>query len=509
MKKWSIIFLLILALSPAIFGVLAQEPALTATQKSYLEAGKILESGVQALGGLANLQGVSSVSREFTGVRTDKGQGVSPLEPTATTRNEKSIRDLRKVRSFDSTAGTLVGGQPFHTDRVVSETAIFSANRIDRTVIAGNVSSYSQASVAAFRRHPESLLQAVLNRKETLRSMGEQNYEGRRQQVISFADTDGTQITLYFDAQTHLLTKSEFLRDHAVLGDVVSETVYSDYRSVGNLKLPYEYTDKLGGAVLQKSKLTSIAIDASIANEVFLQPEDFSVVKQGPFTPTIKKLGDGVYALLGLYNSLFVVFNDYVLVLEAGVNSSYTEGIIKQIKETAPGKPIRYVVPTHFHYDHIGGIRSFFVEGTTVVTLPQTKIVLEKAARSTRTLRPDALSRDPREPVFETFTGKRVFDDGIRRIELYSISPNPHAAEMVIAYLPKERILFEADMLDLDVPHGQPGHAGDDTVALLEKVRQLGLQVEQIIPVHGRLGTLADLESTVASRGVKDTSRKN
>ncbi|HJP90582.1 MAG TPA: MBL fold metallo-hydrolase [Pyrinomonadaceae bacterium] len=509
MRTSAIIFFLALALCSASFGLHAQEPTLTATEKSYLEASKTLESGLQALGGLVNLQAISSVTRDFSAVRTDKGQGVNPLEPTAITRKEKSIRDLRKLRCFDSTAGTLVGGQPFHAERVVSETAVFTANRIDRTVLPSDVSSYPQASAVALRRHPESLLQAALNRKETLRSIGEQNYEGRRQQVISFTDTDGTQLSLYFDAQTHLLTKLEFLRDHAVLGDVVSETIYNDYRPIGKLKLPYEYIDKLGGTILQKSQITSLMLDVPVSDAIFAQPEGFSVLKQGAFTPAIKKLGDGVYALLGLYNSVFVDFNDFVLVVEAGVNSRYTEGIIKQIKATAPGKPLRYLVPTHFHYDHIGGIRSFVLEGTSIITLPQTRKVIEKAARSTRTLRPDALSRAPREPVFEIFNRKRVFDDGVHRIELYDISPNPHVEEMVIAYLPKEKILFEADMLDLDVPEGQPGHAGDDTVALLEKVRQLGLKVELIIPVHGRLGTLADLESTVATRGVTDSSRKN
>src|SRR5215213_3326956 len=328
----AIIFFLALASYSPSLRVFTQEPALTATEKSYLQASKILASGIEALGGLANLQAISSVTRDFSGVRTDKGQGVSPLEPTAITRKEKNIRDLRKLRSFDSTAGTLVGGQPFHSDRVVSQTAIFTANRIDRTVLSSDVSSYPQASAAALRRHPESLLLAVLNRKETLRWMGEQNYEGRPHQIISFTDTDGTELSLYFDAQTHLLTKSEFLRDHVVLGDVVSEIVYRDYRPVGKLKLPYEYIDKLGGVILQKSQITSLMLDEPVSDALFEQPKDLSVLKQGAFTPVIKKLGDGVYALLGLYNCVFVDFNDFVLVLEAGVNSRYTEGLIKQIK---------------------------------------------------------------------------------------------------------------------------------------------------------------------------------
>jgi hypothetical protein len=86
---------------------------------------------------------------------------------------------------------------------------------------------------------------------------------------------------------------------------------------------------------------------------------------------------------------------------------------------------------------------------------------------------PDALSLSPRAPVIETMKGKRVFDDGAHRVELYEFS-NPHCAEMVIAWLPKEKILLEADMLDITYP-GHIGEGGEDTAALLGKIQELGL----------------------------------
>jgi hypothetical protein len=73
---------------------------------------------------------------------------------------------------------------------------------------------------------------------------------------------------------------------------------------------------------------------------------------------------------------------------------------------------------------------------------------------------------------------------------------NPHCAEMIIAWLPKEKILFEADMLDTTYPD-HIGQGGEDTAALLEKIQELGLAVERIVPVHGQLGTIDHLRRAV------------
>ena len=98
-------------------------------------------------------------------------------------------------------------------------------------------------------------------------------------------------------------------------------------------------------------------------------------------------------------------------------------------------------------------------------------------------MRPDALSRNPKPAVIETINDKRVFEDGVHKVELYRFA-DPHAGEMIVAYLPKEKLLLEADMLDL--PEAGTPPAGDDTVDLANQIEKLGLQVETLIPVHGK-----------------------
>jgi hypothetical protein len=67
----------------------------------------------------------------------------------------------------------------------------------------------------------------------------------------------------------------------------------------------------------------------------------------------------------------------------------------------------------------------------------------EEMAKAVRTVSPDALSLAPRPPIIETVQNKRrTFSDSQHTAELYDIGPGPHTKEMLIVYLPKEKIVF-------------------------------------------------------------------
>jgi len=484
----------------------AQSPRESATEKSYAKAREVLEAGIKAMGGLDALEAINNISREMSGVRTEEGQGPRPIPhrgdyysngeaPVVNHPKIKHVHDLRGQRLSDSLDDVIFGGQPLRIRNILTKDVAINVDYNLGTVDERQLPNAAAARANRSRRYPEILLPMVWDRLETLRYLGESEYEGRKQWVISFAHQNGAQISLYFNAQTGLFTKSEILSDNPVLGDTADELVYDDWRPVGKLTLPFRYIIKVGGMTLQDLRATSITIDAKLDESLFLAPEGLAKVERTPPARKIVKLGEDVYLAPGDYNSVFVAFNDYVLALEAGSDNQSSANVIAQIKETAPGKPIRYLVSTHFHFDHISGARSFIAEGTTIVTTPDAKSVIERAAAAAHAMRPDALSLSPRAPVIETMKGKRVFDDGAHRVELYEFS-NPHCAEMIIAWLPKEKILFEADMLDITYPD-HIGQGGEDTAALLEKIQEIGLAVERIVPVHGQLGTMDNLRRAV------------
>ncbi|HEX2076397.1 MAG TPA: MBL fold metallo-hydrolase [Longimicrobium sp.] len=174
------------------------------------------------------------------------------------------------------------------------------------------------------------------------------------------------------------------------------------------------------------------------------------------------------------------------------------QALARLIRATVPGKPVRYVVVTHRHADHIGGVRPYVVGGAVLVAPRGAEGALREYAAIRRTLRrQDALDRAPREPVVETVAERRTFTGAGRRVEVIQTGGGSHVDSELVVYLPDQRLLFQGDFVTF------PDFGGDApdlpvTRELASLIRRLGLDVETIAGVHGRLGTLADLHRAVS-----------
>jgi glyoxylase-like metal-dependent hydrolase (beta-lactamase superfamily II) len=241
-----------------------------------------------------------------------------------------------------------------------------------------------------------------------------------------------------------------------------------------------------------------------------------------------QKLADGVWLLGGgTHNSMLVEFRDFVAVVEAAVNEARSLAVIAEVNRLVPDKPIRYVVNTHHHFDHAGGLRTYLSQGTTVVTHESNKdyyldILFHPSAW---TLQPDRLaiyspmymiSRRP-API-DTVGTKYVVSDGVRMMEILHVQDmayelgdpsyrqGNHGADMLMAYLPKEKILLNADLYSPPAQGAQPfdGAQGRPAVptagmrTLYRNMLKLKLAVEQHVPIHGRVGTNDDFMRTFA-----------
>ena len=196
------------------------------------------------------------------------------------------------------------------------------------------------------------------------------------------------------------------------------------------------------------------------------------------------KLADGVYKINGAYNSLAVEFKDYVIVVEGPQSIERGEAIVDEVKKLFRGKPIRYVVNTHPHSDHASGLAAFVAEGATIVTQQNNKAFFEQAFSAPRTLVGDRLAKSGRKPKVEGFAEKRVFTDDTRTLELHHITDadpeNVHSDGILVAFLPKERILFQADFT---LPAaGQT--ANPFTQSLGRNLAKLKLDFDSYISVH-------------------------
>jgi glyoxylase-like metal-dependent hydrolase (beta-lactamase superfamily II) len=191
---------------------------------------------------------------------------------------------------------------------------------------------------------------------------------------------------------------------------------------------------------------------------------------------------------------LFVAFDDYVLVVEAPEDRTYRrlgETVMRIIRETVPGKPIRYVAPTHHHADHGIGVRPYIAEGVTIVTTPGNEAFMRDLANLKFELRPDALALKPRAPVVEVIDNKvRIFRDASHVVELHDFGPESHVRESLAVWLPNERVLFTGDVIET-------GYAEtarwDGKGKLADILARYKWNVETIATAHSRTRKLADI----------------
>jgi len=351
----------------------------------------------------------------------------------------------------------------------------------------------------ALRRDPAALLLTAAGRAETLRDLGEATFENRKHRVITFADSDGSQIALYLDAQTHRVAKLETLADNAVLGDTVNEVVFSDYRAVNGVQVPHHVINKTGGEVVQDLQYSEIKANTSPADSVFDPPAGAVAGKPLPGATTVvaTKLADGVFLVEGsTHNSLAVVQGDSILLIEAPLGEERSQAVIAKLAEVVPGKPIKSVVATHYHYDHSGGLRAHIASGATIYTTNGNRDFITKLAAAPHVIKPDALSRKPATPKIEVISGKKQLGDAADPVELYDVGPGPHVDEMLVAYLPKEKVLFVADLFGIPpqgpIPPGTPANRD-----FSDKIKKLGIDVQTIAPAHGKVGTIKDLQKAL------------
>ena len=195
-------------------------------------------------------------------------------------------------------------------------------------------------------------------------------------------------------------------------------------------------------------------------------------MQQAQFTSTVTvdKLATGVYLLGGgPANSYMVEFDNFVAVFEAPGSEERSLQVIEQIVKLAPGKPVRWLISSHPHWDHIGGIRTYNHIGATIVMHMKNLAFFNRDILNyvPRTVKPDIMALWPPTEVaegynYEAIQENFVITDNTRILRVYYVQPLRHVEGMLMAYLPAERIAFEADLFDTHEPHSGPATACDD-----------------------------------------------
>jgi glyoxylase-like metal-dependent hydrolase (beta-lactamase superfamily II) len=327
---------------------------------------------------------------------------------------------------------------------------------------------------------PHGFLKAAASSNATVETT---TARGRKTRTVSFMARGTYRVTGVLNEQ-HLLERVETRIPNPMLGDLLVETMYSGYRDFDGVKSPTQIVQRQGGHPTLELTIDAVIPNSATARALSAPQRAGPALAPAASKPEPQEIAPGIWFLGATPPvSVLIEFNDHLVIVEAPGNDERTTAAIAEAKRLVPNKPIRYVVNTHHHFDHAGGLRAYAAAGVTIVTHQLNKPYYERIFKNPFGLSPDNLARSNRRAAIEGLTDKRVLTDGVRSLELYHVRGNLHDQALLMAYLPKEKLLIQADAIR---PSGKPLPSPSPfTVNLYENVQRLKLDVARIIHVHG------------------------
>jgi glyoxylase-like metal-dependent hydrolase (beta-lactamase superfamily II) len=320
----------------------------------------------------------------------------------------------------------------------------------------------------------------------------QKNPAGAQGRTIAFGMPGQFKATAFLNA-ANLVERVEATLSSPVLGDMPVTVSYSDYRDFGTVKFPAKIRQTVGG--FPALELTVTEVKANAAADITVP----DAVRQAgnPYTRVQSaKAGEGVWYLTGgSHHSVVIEMSDHLIVAEGPLNDDRALAVIAEARKLVPGKPIKYLIVSHHHFDHSGGVRAFAGEGATIIVQDGGRAYFEKILAAPATVAPDHLAKSGKKATVEGVRDRRVLTDGTRTVEIRQVTGIQHTDDMLMVYLPKEKFLIEADAYTPPAPNVAPMSPPNPfTVSLLENVTKQGLAIDQILPLHGRMVPLADLQ---------------
>jgi glyoxylase-like metal-dependent hydrolase (beta-lactamase superfamily II) len=386
----------------------------------------------------------------------------------------------------------------------------------------------SRVRVAALLRELEraspQLLIEAMDDPSNVRAADAQQLGQQTLPAVAFNDK-GTNFTILFDRETHLPAAIRTRDDDNIHGDSNYDLVLADWKTVGGAKLAQSLSYQINGVEVAKLNYRDVSANPAIAADAFAVPDAVKAAAGPPATGNVpyqwvlRRLfltryldsdnviypnGGGLKLVElapnvqhvegGTANNLIVAMKDYLVIFDAPYGEQQSRWVIDAAKAKYPGKPIKYLVLTHHHMDHTGGMRTFVAEGATIVVPAPDKAYFEKDVAAPRTIAPDDLQKKPTAANIVEVKDQMSIKDDTDEIRIYSIS-NPHVQGMFIGHVVKGNVLYVTDLIS---PRGVIERS-EATVAVGEAVKKYGITGTVIAGGHGTTTKQADIAAALAT----------
>jgi glyoxylase-like metal-dependent hydrolase (beta-lactamase superfamily II) len=386
----------------------------------------------------------------------------------------------------------------------------------------------SRVRVAALLRELEraspQLLINAMDDPSNVRAAGPAQLGQKSLPAVSFNDK-GTSFTILFDPATHLPAAIRTRDDDNIHGDSSYDLVLADWKAVGGAKLAQSLSYQINGVEVAKLNYRDVTPNPAIAADAFAVPDAVKAVAGPPATGNVpyqwvlRRLfltryldsdnviypnGGGLKLIElapnvqhvegGTANNLIVAMKDYLVVFDAPYGELQSRWVIDAAKAKYPGKPIKYLVLTHHHMDHTGGMRTFVAEGATIVVPAPDKAYFEKDVAAPRTIVPDDLQKKPTQANIAEVKDQMSLKDDTDEIRIYNIT-NPHVQGMFIGHVVRGNVLYVTDLIS---PRGKVERS-EATVAVGEAVKKYGITGAVVAGGHGTTAKQADIAQALAT----------
>jgi len=367
------------------------------------------------------------------------------------------------------------------------------------------------------------LLMKALDQPQNVFNTPEQKAMGQTYPAVTFND-GGAKFLILFNRKTKLPVVIRTIEDDVIHGDGTFDLLLGDWKTVAGVKVASSLSWKFNGLAKLDVTYTDIAANTPIDPKAFAASDATRQAAKPPATGDVPwqavlgsinfgryddlaeernaaaglqmklvDLAPNVSQALGRsHNSLIVALKTYIVVFDAPLSEAQARWTIDAAKAKFPGKPVKYLVLTHHHMDHMSGARTFVAEGATVIVGSPDKAHVTAELRAPHTMHPDAEQKSPKPVRVVEVKDKMVLKDG-DQIGIYRID-NPHAEGMLTGYVFGPRIVWVTDIYS-------PGRESTKTAAnaqFHDTIKKLGLSPAIYAGGHGSSGTEADFQAMLA-----------
>ncbi len=265
-------------------------------------------------------------------------------------------------------------------------------------------------------REAPTLLLRALESPQNVSAIEDQKLDNQTLPAVAFTNGPNKYIII-FDRTTKLPAAVRTRDEDNIWGDSNYDMVPSDWKTVGGVKIAHTQSFRLNAMEVQRVSFNEITANAPIAPATFAIPDAVKAAAKPPATANVPYqwvlrrifLGrftdsdaiyfppGGSFKLVELApnvqmvqgggaNNLIVNMKDGLAVFDAPTDEGQSKWVIDAAKAKYPGKPIKYLVLTHHHMDHTGGMRAFAAEGATVIVPAPDKAYFEQVIKAPHTL---------------------------------------------------------------------------------------------------------------------------